>query len=710
MPLDMFEFTVLRWKLPLMHARELDDVAYEKAIDEDDDYDEFIAACQVVYRGAARTAEVTRYLVLLVMFSRTALEPVDGRKAKMEALFRWATGEAPTNKGKAGRLGAALRVSHFLFRHGEFMDAFVLHRYFSLNSVIDCPKTLLVDDRLLSRLLEQLSTARHSTAQVMELAHRILQGEDEMEEEGKHKHARTPRVAADAQPARPRLQSIKAVKEDGTYLVELSNRSRCVSLTKKAIISTNEGAAMLIAFSSTHGAEAEVQTRPSRKEHAVVEVCGRRAKQHQALLEGNTCRRWYPTTQLLLWKDGKAKVEEYEVLHPPTGEPPAFFGGKEQAYYIDQVSKEPLTDPYTLEAGGHRESYNLSSWQSLLGVRHTCSPVLKAPIEFYQPDGLAVFVPQPDPPLKAKGRGAERQYQLAILLRKLLLYVCCEQSRLSSMPVIASQLPVFGLIYDYQREADQLRKLQQLDRVVLEDRAADRMTAEEMTLVLDKCLGRLSTLMKSYSYGSGYPYAFIYALITALLITSVAQRQQVLRDLTKDTLQVPRSPGNSEDVYVIKHSAVLSKSRTPGLIPLPTELTEPLSFYLAKVLRPGHTGPIFVQKNRKPITDFSIATRSVCKEFIGRPINAHSLRHTMATAFHDREDVSDSTMRNLAEVMNHTPEVQKSHYIFQQRKKSVRKLQDIIMEGVRGKRQRVERQDERSIGMSDALEGDSQSL
>jgi hypothetical protein len=402
MPSDIFDFTVLRWKLPLMHARQLDDVAYEKIIDKDDDYGEFITACQVVYRGAARTAEVTRYLVLLVMFSRTALEPVDGRKAKMEALFRWATGEAPTTKGKAGRLGAALRVSHFLFCHGRYMDAFVLHRYFSLNSVIDCPKTLLVDDRLLTRLLEQLCKTRHSTAEVSKLAHRILQGDDDEEEEDdeeKHQHAGSPRAA---QPATPRLRSIKAVKEDGTYLVELSNRSRCASLTKEAVISTEGGKAMFTAFLNTLGAGTALQSRSSRKEHAVLEICGRRGKQHRALLEGNTCRRWYPTTQLLLWKDGKAKVEEYDALHPPIARAPAIFVAKEQAYYIDQMSKEPLTDPYTLEAGGHRESYNLSSWQSLMGARRTYSPVLKAPIEFYQPDGLAVFLPQPDPALKAE--------------------------------------------------------------------------------------------------------------------------------------------------------------------------------------------------------------------------------------------------------------------------------------------------------------------
>jgi hypothetical protein len=31
----------------------MEDITYEKAIDEDNDYDEFMAACQVVYRGAA---------------------------------------------------------------------------------------------------------------------------------------------------------------------------------------------------------------------------------------------------------------------------------------------------------------------------------------------------------------------------------------------------------------------------------------------------------------------------------------------------------------------------------------------------------------------------------------------------------------------------------------------------------------------------------
>ena len=366
MAAQLSDFRVLRWRLPLMHAHQLDDITHKKIINQQDDYDQFIAACQVVYSSAARTAELTRYLVLLVMFSRAAVEPIVGRKPKMEAIFHWATGELPTTKGKAGRLGAALRVSHFLFCHGKYMDAYVLGRLFSLNNVIDCPKALLVDDRLLTRLMEQLSTRRHNTAQVMALARRILQ--EGNSQEVTHQGACSRRIKAAVDPrqlAQTQLLSIKAVKEDGTYLVVLNNRSRCVSLAREAILSINGGAAMLTAFACTNAPGTSLQPRrSSRPDPAVVEVCGRRAKQHQALLEGNTRRRWYPTVQLVLWKNGKARVDDYDSLHPPTEEP-VCSSQRSRPTTSTRVSKEPLTHPYTLEAGGHRESYNLSSWQSL---------------------------------------------------------------------------------------------------------------------------------------------------------------------------------------------------------------------------------------------------------------------------------------------------------------------------------------------------------
>ena len=392
--MKLFEFPILRWKLPFMHARELDDIAYESVIDENAGYDDFIATCKAVYQGAARTAEVTRYLVVLVMFCRAASEPADGWEAKMVAIFLWATGEAPTSKGKAGRLGAALRVSHFLFSHGEYMDAFVQHRYFSLNNVIDCPKPLLKDDQLLRRLLDQLSKSRHNTEQVAEAARHILHGQGNEKRDGRH-HQNPVRAAP-----QPAVRSIRAVKEDGTYLVQLSDRSRCVSQTKEAIIAAPGGKAMLAAFHT-----APVQKKARANDRVVVEVCGRRGKQHQALLEGNTARLWFSTSQLLRWKNGKAKVEEYDSLNPDVAQqepPPTVFESKDLTYYIDSFSREPLTDPYTLRRGDHRESYNRSSWQQLLDGRRRCSPVLNAPIEFYSLEGLAVFLPQHDPALQAE--------------------------------------------------------------------------------------------------------------------------------------------------------------------------------------------------------------------------------------------------------------------------------------------------------------------
>ena len=344
MPVELFEFHVLRWKLPLMHARELGDIVCEKVADERADYDDFIVACKAVYSGASRIAELTRYLVVLVMFSRTALEPAVGRKAKMDAVFQWATGEAPTTKGKAGRLGAALRVSHFLFCHAKYMDAFARDRYFSLNNVIDCPRALLKDDRRLTRLLDQLSKSRHSTTRVAEAARRIVhEQEGEERDDASVSRAASSHAISNRAGPPPRLRSITALKEDGTYLVQQSNRSRCVSLTKEAIASIEGGAALLAAFAATHRAELVVEKKATTKHRAVLGICGRRGKQHQAQLEGNTTWRWFSTAQLLLWENGRAKVEEYDALHPESTvnqeEQLAISEAKELTYFIDMMSR-----------------------------------------------------------------------------------------------------------------------------------------------------------------------------------------------------------------------------------------------------------------------------------------------------------------------------------------------------------------------------------
>ena len=57
-------------------------------------------------------------------------------------------------------------------------------------------------------------------------------------------------------------------------------------------------------------------------------------------------------------------VGQVRFLHPPTEEPAGSIVPKKQAYYIDQVSREPLTDPYTLETGGR-----VSRTTSALGNR-----------------------------------------------------------------------------------------------------------------------------------------------------------------------------------------------------------------------------------------------------------------------------------------------------------------------------------------------------
>lgn len=51
--------------------------------------------------------------------------------------------------------------------------------------------------------------------------------------------------------------------------------------------------------------------------------------------------------------------------------------------YLDQISKEPLTDPYTLTQENFSETYNKCTWVALITGRKHYSPLLKLPIRTY---------------------------------------------------------------------------------------------------------------------------------------------------------------------------------------------------------------------------------------------------------------------------------------------------------------------------------------
>jgi hypothetical protein len=61
--------------------------------------------------------------------------------------------------------------------------------------------------------------------------------------------------------------------------------------------------------------------------------------------------------------------------------------------YFDQISGEPLTDPYTLtDSSGHSETYNRNTWNDLVRERKRTSPLLKLPFFSFAEDDFR-FLP-----------------------------------------------------------------------------------------------------------------------------------------------------------------------------------------------------------------------------------------------------------------------------------------------------------------------------
>ena len=120
---------------------------------------------------------------------------------------------------------------------------------------------------------------------------------------------------------------------------------------------------------------------------------------------------------------------------------------------------------------------------------------------------------------------------------------------------------------------------------------------------------------------------FTECFITVLFALLLAPRQQVLREMTMDS--IARSGDRSN--YVIRMSAERTKVGHPVLLRVPDILTEKFHFYFRHILPQGHTGHVFLQRGGEPRQDFSSATRAVTKQLIGRAVNAHQFRHCIAT-------------------------------------------------------------------------------
>jgi hypothetical protein len=285
-----------------------------------------------------------------------------------------------------------------------------------------------------------------------------------------------------------------------------------------------------------------------------------------------------------------------------------------------------------------------------------------------------------------KGVKEGRIYQLALLFKKVIVYLCSRQNRQAATLIQPDAYVTWPAVDNLCGDSGKKRKLAQSDRLVM-DPTSQIMSEAELNTVMSGCLNKLMEIEEEAAdyipprVTEAHKKRYPDYLITVLLASTLAQRQQSFRELTTETVFPPRTETNSSDGYIIRIRAELSKTRMPVLVAIPSILTGHMNWYFTHVLPVNYRGHIFLQRKGDPRQDFSLVTRKVTEELIGRSISAHRFRGSIATIFNARADSSEQMMRTLAVAMNHSSAVQKSHYIYQQRLQNQAQLQQLLMSG-----------------------------
>ena len=303
-----------------------------------------------------------------------------------------------------------------------------------------------------------------------------------------------------------------------------------------------------------------------------------------------------------------------------------------------------------------------------------------------EPDNVQRFLDH----MEQSGKGVSRKYALCHVLRKALAFLFSSQSRAANAVISPSTHSSWKLLDQYAHRWGKKRKLEQRDRAVFGSGGEAPMTAEEMTKLQRGCLEQMDAIERQYGglllLGDGERWQKY--LITMLLVVLVAPRSQTISAMSTETVLPPGAPSNpSATQWFIRISATQNKAGQPVMLLIPDLLTPRMTVLFQRVLPKGHTGALFLKRSRKGTaptarTEFGDITAFATSQLLGRSINPHLFRHSVATALSERADVDEALMRGAAQVMTHSSEVQSRHYVQQKRLKVSGELQGRLMEGV----------------------------
>ena len=267
-------------------------------------------------------------------------------------------------------------------------------------------------------------------------------------------------------------------------------------------------------------------------------------------------------------------------------------------------------------------------------------------------------------------------YARALLLKKVAVWMCSRQSRLTQKYIAPDTLPAWPLIAHHCSSATVERKRDHLSRRLRGTDDHKWMTSDEKNQLLGACLAKLHELQQpSAAYIDTREYTDHF--IVALLLLGLAPRQQTFRALTTDMVRPPGTDKRTPDQYVIDGEH--GKTKMVYYVAVHPVLTSSTRFYLERVLGAGYSGPLFLQMSGAARQDFSPTTRSLTKRYVGRPITAGKFRMTVATDLLGRGAVNGKA---LAELMGHTEATQRAFYIGVHMAEEARVCQDALLEGV----------------------------
>ena len=132
--------------------------------------------------------------------------------------------------------------------------------------------------------------------------------------------------------------------------------------------------------------------------------------------------------------------------------------------------------------------------------------------------------------LEKRNLGAGRLYQLALLLKKIAVYLCSAQSNYTMLFISPQTLPGWSCIDSFCSESTKKRKMPARDRIVLNQASEETMTTDEVQRLVRGCMTAMEDLMDAFSnvaLDTATAKRFTDYFVTACFVLLLAPRQQV---------------------------------------------------------------------------------------------------------------------------------------------------------------------------------------